>query len=151
MPKKNETSKEDKEKIELIDKEITLTCEDKEWEKLGTVLGSLETENGCTNNTTIWKELAKAYPKKSKALPTDEKNVENKVITNRKEEKTVILDHFLDRMQEKQRHEDVKNVLDLAKITFELWLKSFKRCKSPPIEINDLVTAIKSLKIVTFS
>ena len=95
--------------------------------------------------------MAKTYPKKSKALATDEKNVENKVIANRKEEKTVILDHFLDRMQEKQRHEDVKNVLDLENITFELWLESFKRCKSPSIEINELVTAIKSLKIVTFS
>ena len=120
MSKKKETSKEDKEKIEMIHKEITLTCEDKEWEKLGMVLGSLETENGCTNNTNIWKELAKAYPKKSQALPTDKKNVENKVIANRKEKKTVILDNFLDRMQENQRHEDVKNVLDLENITFEM-------------------------------
>ena len=92
--KKKEISKEDNDKIELLDKEITLACEDKEWEKLVKVLGSLETNTGCTNNTNVWKEMAKAYPKKSKALPTGVKNVENKVITNPKEKKTVILDHF---------------------------------------------------------
>ena len=145
--KKKEISKEDNDKIELLDKEITLACEDKEWEKLVKVLGSLETNTGCTNNTNVWKEMAKAYPKKSKALPTGVKNVENKVITNPKEKKTVILDHFLDRTQEKPPHEDVKNVLDLENKTFELRLESSKRCKSPPIEMNELETAIKSLKI----
>ena len=67
--------------------------------------------------------MAKTYPKKSKALATYEKNVENKVIANRKEEKTVILDHFFDTMQEKQRHEDVKNVLDMENINFEMDLQ----------------------------
>ena len=65
--KKKHLGKIETEKLELLDIEISLACEDREWEKLVYVLGSLETENGSTNNTNVWKKwqrhiLRKARP-----------------------------------------------------------------------------------------
>ena len=46
---KKHLGKIETEKLELLDIEISLACEDREWEKLVNVLGSLETENGSKN------------------------------------------------------------------------------------------------------
>ena len=96
---KKEDTKENIEKIENIENKIGSECEDMEWEKITKVLGKLETIDGSTDNKNIWKETRKAYPKKVKPLPTGVKNIEGKLITNVKEKKNVILDHFHHRMR----------------------------------------------------
>ena len=67
--KKKHLDAEDKVKVEFINKQIQAECENKEWEKLVKTLGNLETADGHTNNTNIWKEMMKAFPKKMKTVP----------------------------------------------------------------------------------
>ena len=64
--------------------------------------------------------MAQAYSKKCKTLPTEVKNIENKIGTNPCEKKTVILDHFLERMKEKPPKEDVQNILDIKKMVLKI-------------------------------
>ena len=61
LKNKNINSK-DREEIEIIDKEISEECEEKEWGKLNSVLGSLDSQD---SNINIWKQMRKRYPKKS--------------------------------------------------------------------------------------
>ena len=49
-------------------------------------MGELELGGG-TNNTNVWKQMRKAFPKKVKSLPTRVKNEQGKVITNPAEKK----------------------------------------------------------------
>ena len=60
--KKKKLNEVDKKTIDKIDEHLQEACEDREWEKLVKVLGSLETESGATNNTNVWKEFRKAFP-----------------------------------------------------------------------------------------
>ena len=145
--KKKILCEKDKDKLEVLVKEISLAYENREWEKLTNILGSLETENGSTNNTKVWKEMSKAYPKKSKILPTGVNNIENQIVTNPKEKKSVILDHFLERLKEKAPKEEVKNILDIGNEIFENRLKIVKKSKSSLIKMEELEIAIKSRKL----
>ena len=86
--KKKVKDKEDTFQIEELDKIIGEECEDKQIEKLQKVLGSLELQNGATNNTNIWKQMNKAFPKKTRPIPTGVINIEGKIITNPNEKKT---------------------------------------------------------------
>ena len=60
------------------------------------------------NNTNVWKEMRKAFPKKRKQDPTGLRNIDNKTITNPKEKKSVILKHFIHRMK-LEIHSPLKN------------------------------------------
>ena len=145
--KKKILSVEDKKKIDIIEKEISQACKDKEWEKLENTLGSLEANNGGTNNTNVWKELRKAYPKKVSSVPTGVKNIEGKIITNSKEKKKVILKHFFHRMRKRPVVEEVKTILNTKKETFRLKLDNARKNKSPPIDMKELEKVLKSLKV----
>ena len=83
--KKKVKNQKDLEDMEMLDKEITKECEEKEWEKLNNILGSLDSPD---TNTNIWKQMRKAYPKKMKPLPTGVKDMEKKINykSKRKEE-----------------------------------------------------------------
>ena len=103
-------SSEEEKKVDNIDKLISKEFPDKEYEKLEKVIGELETENGSTNTTNMWKEFRKAYPKKVRPVPTGVKNKYGKVITNPNEKKYVIQKHFKHRMRERPTHADVREV-----------------------------------------
>ena len=74
LKKKNPNLK-DKNDIELLDKDITVECEEKEWKKLTEILGNLDSKE---TNMNIWKQMRKAYPKKTKPLSTGVKDMEIK-------------------------------------------------------------------------
>ena len=74
---------EDEEILVKIEKEISDEIADKEFKKLEQVVGEL----GTDTNLHIWKEMRKAFPRKSKPLPTGVMNVKGKVITNPKEKR----------------------------------------------------------------
>ena len=144
--KKKNLSMEEKEKVNIIEKELSQACEDREWEKLENVLGSLETNSGGTDNLNVWRELRKAFTKKVKSVPTGFKNIEGKTVTNSKEKKKVILKHFVHRMRKRQAVEEVKDILNTKKETFALKLEMAKNNKSPPIQMEELEKVLKSLK-----
>ena len=82
---KRKLNPKDLKDIEVIENEISIECEDREFKKLHNVLGSLSERDG---NSNIWRQMRKSFPKKTKSLPTGVKNVEEKVITHPKEKKT---------------------------------------------------------------
>ena len=106
-------SEDDMVKLDNLNKAITNQCEDKEFEKLQKVLGEIETVSGSTNVTNVWKEMKKAFPKKSKPLPSGVLNIIGKIITNPEEKKKVVLNHFEHRMRKRPVVEYVKEILDL--------------------------------------
>ena len=114
--------KEGQTKIDALDVKITEACEDREWDKLVKVLGSLETGRGDTNHNNVWKEMKKAFPNKTKQVPTGVNNLENKTVTNPNEKKGVILNHFIHRMRKRPIKEEVKEILGLKMETFRLRL-----------------------------
>ena len=124
--KKQQHNEKDKARIEALDKEIKEECENKEWDKLVKTLGSLETADGHTNNTNIWKEMRKAYPKKTTTVPIGVKNIEGKLLTNPIEKKKIVLDHFLHRMRKRPEMEDVKDVIKINEDIFNIRLKLAK-------------------------
>ena len=133
--------------VEELDKQLSEACEEREWEKLVKVLGSLETDHGSTNNTNVWREMKKAYPKKLKPLSTGVKNIEGKVITNPDEKKNIILKHFLHRMRRRSTKEEFKEIININEDTFRLRIEMSKSKKSDPISMNELNKALKSLKL----
>ena len=113
--KKIHREKDDMDKVDEIDKIIREECQDKEMEKLQNVIGSLDLNNGGTNNTNIWKQMKKAFPSKTRPIPTGVMNKEGKVITNPIEKKNVKLEHFKNRMRNRPVKEEVKDVMNLKK------------------------------------
>ena len=137
----------DKKRVDELNEQIHVACEDREWNTLVKVLGSLETDHGSTNNTNVWKEMKKAFPKKVKPVPTGVQNIEGKVITNPKEKKGVILNHFMHRMRKRPVKEELEEVLNLNDDTFRLRIEMAKKKKSTPITLEELNRSLKSLKI----
>ena len=144
--KKKTLTKEDEHHIDDIEKEITGEIADKEFDKLEKVLGNMETDSGETDYTNIWKEMRKAYPKKSNPLPTGVRNVQGKVITNPKEKKNVTLEHFTHRMRKRKVKDEIKEIEALNTKLFKKRLNETKNVKSPPFEISELNKVLKSLK-----
>ena len=137
---------EDKVRMEILNKQLQDECENREWENLVKTLGSLETADGHTNNTNIWKEMRKAFPQKNKTVPTGVKNIEGKLITNPIEKKKVVLDHFLHRMRKRPEVEDVKDVIKTNREVFNLRLMLAKLRKSYNFTTEELELVLKSLK-----
>ena len=144
--KKKVFTKEDEKKVELIENEISDEVADKEYKKIKNIIGEIETEGGTTNNTNIWKELRKAYPKKSKPIPTGVKNIQGKVITNPKEKKKVIINHFEHRMRKRKAVEDAKSVIEMNEEIFRIRLKEANENKSKEFDMKELEKVLKSLK-----
>ena len=63
--------------------------------------------------------MRKAFPKKSKPLPTGVLNFKGKVITNPKEKRTITLEHFEHRMRERSVKEDTKEINNINNILFQ--------------------------------
>ena len=71
-----------------------IEVKDKEFEKIQKALIDFKTEIGKINSTNVWKELEKAYPRKTKPLPLGAKNIHGQVITDPEEKEKVTLQHF---------------------------------------------------------
>ena len=136
----------DKKTVDELNEQIHIACEDREWNTLVKVLGSLETDHGSTNNTNVWKEMKKAFPKKVKLVPTGVQNIEGKVITNPNEKKGVILNHFMHIMRKRPVKEELKEVLNVNDEKFRIRIEMAKKKKSTPITLEELNRALKSLK-----
>ena len=139
--KRKTITQEDIIRIENIEKDISNECEDKELEKLEKIMSEIE-----TNKTNIWKEMRKAYPNKTKPIPTGVKDIKGRVITNPSERKQVTLDHFNHRMRKRPVNDDVKDIVELKYDIFEDMLKETQNNKSPPFNMKDLDIVLKSLK-----
>ena len=146
ISKQKTISEVEEDKLDEIEKQITDECSNKEMEKLARVLGKLDTEKGGTNTTNVWKEFRKAYPKKSKPLPTGVKNINGKGITNPKEKKDITLKHFVHRMRKRPKHDEVKEIMTIEDDTFKKRLEKAKQNKSPPFNTDELNLVLKSLK-----
>ena len=76
---KNKTlTPDDDEQVEIMEAKITDEIATREFEILKKISGDLNIET----NTSIFKELRKAFPPKSKPIPTGIKNFKGKLITN---------------------------------------------------------------------
>ena len=112
--RKKSLTQKDEEIIENIEKEITGEIADREFEKLEKIMGDF----GTDTNTSIWKEIRKAFPSKNKPLPTGVMNNRGKVITHPKEKKNVTLTHFEHRMRKRAVKEEVVELEDLNQKRF---------------------------------
>ena len=72
--KKKTFTSDDDEEVEIIEAKITDEIATKEFNKLKKITGDLDVET----NTNIWKKLRKAFPPKSKPIPTGIKNLKGK-------------------------------------------------------------------------
>ena len=90
--------------------------------------------------------MKKAVPNKTKQVPTGVNNIENKTVKNPEEKKIVILNHFVRQMRKRPMKEEVKEILEVKMETFKMRIESAKLKKSPPITMNELEKALKSLK-----
>ena len=145
--KKKHMDEGDKEEVERIEKYISDKCEDAEYDKLESILGSLETSAGTTDMSNVWKQMRKSYPKKVRPLPTGVKNVSGKVITNPEEKKKVILEHFRHRMRKRPAQDDVKNVIKNKEALYRKRTLAAQNVKSPPFQMTELETILKSLMV----
>ena len=145
VKQKNVSSREE-ERIDEIDDNISKECSDLEFEKLVKVLGELETESGGTNSTNVWKEFRKAYPKKSRPVPTGVKNIQGKVITNPEEKKTITLNHFKHRMRKRPTHKEVSDIVKVQDKTFLMRIEHARKNKSEEFTMAELEKVLKNLK-----
>ena len=112
-------------RVENIEIEISNQCEGKELEKLERVMDEIE-----TNKTNIWREMRKAFPNKTKPIPTGVKDIKGRVITNPKERKEVTLNHFDFRMRKRPIVEDVREIVELQDDLFKIRLVKAQKKKS---------------------
>jgi hypothetical protein len=133
--KKRHLSAEDYKALDELEAKISGECEEKEWEKLREVLKGLDTSE---RNTQIWKQMKRAYPNKTKPVPTGVMNIEGKVITNPKEKGKVILDHFTHRMRKHPVMDEIREISDLIEQLFQKRLKLAKNVRSQPFTIEEL-------------
>ena len=144
MKHKNLTE-DDQARVEQIESKISEECSEKEIEKLKEALGELELGGG-TNNTNVWKQMRKAFPKKVKSLPTGVKNEQGKVITNPAEKKKVTQNHFIHRMRKRSTVDEVKDIRDSNEKVFLDRLELARKNKCPPFTEDELDKVLKSLK-----
>ena len=90
--------------------------------------------------------MRKAFPTKSKPLPTGVKNREGKLITNSKEKRKVTVEHFEHRMRKRKIKEEATEVDELDTQLFEKRIKEAMTNKSPVFEMKELEKVLKSLK-----
>ena len=145
LMKDKHLSEVQQERVEEIDDAISEACSEKELEKLKEAIGELEVGGG-TNNTNVWKQMRKAFPKKSKPLPTGIKNEEGKVITNPTEKKRVTQRHFLHRLRKRSVVNDVKDIRELNENVFLDRLKLARKNSSPEFTDIELDKVLKNLK-----
>ena len=142
IKRKKKMTLEDEQVIDDIEKEITDDIADREYENIEKIVGNLEADT----NHNIWKEMRKAFPTKSKPLPTGVKNLEGKLITKSKEKRKVTIEHFEHRMRKRAIKEEIKEVDELDTKLFEKRLKTAMTNKSPAFEMKELDKVLKSLK-----
>ena len=106
--------------MENIEAQISEECSNKEYEKLLKVVEELETKNGGTEFTNVWKQFRKAYPKKFKPVPTGVKNIHGKVITHPEEKKEITIKHFEHRMRKRPRHKETMEIGNIQEETLKL-------------------------------
>ena len=107
----------------------------------------LETENGHSNTTNMWKQFRKAYPKKARPVPTGVKNIHGKVITNPNEKKVIIQKHFEHRMRKRPTHLDVKDTDNIKETLFDIRIELASKNKSPEFTMIELEKVLKNLKV----
>ena len=139
--RKKEITHEEYMRVENIEIEISNQCEGKELEKLERVMDEIE-----TNKTNIWREMRKAFPNKTKPIPTGVKDIKGRVITNPTERKEVTLNHFDFRMRKRPIVEDVREIVELQDDLFKIRLVKAQKNKSPPFTRKELDIVLKSLK-----
>ena len=139
---KNKTlTPDDDEQVEIIEAKITDEIATREFEILKKITGDLDI------NTSIWKELRKAFPPISKPIPTGIINVTGKLITNPQEKNKVTLEHFKYRRRKREIKDEVN---DMEKLNSELFEKRVQREKVNhriPFDIVELDNVKKSLKL----
>ena len=138
-------SEDEHDRIETIETRISEECSEKEIENLKEALGELELGGG-TNNTNVWKQMRKAFPKKAKPLPTGVKNEQGKVITNPAEKMKVTQNHFVHRMRKRSAVDEVKAIRESNEKVFLGRLELARRNKSPDFTEDELDKVLKSLK-----
>ena len=144
---KNFLSTDDfEDKLDILENKISQECANKEFDKLVKVVGELETGSGGTESTNVWKQFRKAYPKKSKPIPTGVKNINKKVITNPEEKKEITIKHFEHRMRTRPRHHEAKEIGQIQEETLKLCIEDSKRNKSLPFSMIELEKVLKHLK-----
>ena len=72
-------------------------------------------------------------------------NKEGKVITNPKEKKTIILEHFKNRLRKRPAKEEVNEIITLGEQLFQKRYKHAKGVKSPEFSMTELEFTLKSL------
>ena len=140
--KKKTLDLEDEEEVDRIERGITDEIANREFERLEKITGDLDVDS----NTNIWKELRKAFPPKSKPIPSGIKNMQGKTITNPREKEKITLDHFKHRMRKRAVKEEVKEIDKINLNLFENRLKKAKLNKSEPFKMQELEKVLKSLK-----
>ena len=145
--KKGNLNYKDRQEINKLDEELTVECSDKEFEKVTKICGTLETNSGVTNVTNIWRQFKKAYPTKTKPLPTGVQNVEGKIITNPKEKQKVILEHFTHRMRKRPVKQEVMEILNKSEELFRKRVENAKTVKNCPFEMKELEDMLKCMKL----
>ena len=72
-------------------------------------------------------------------------NKEGKVVTNPKEKKTIILEHFKNRLRKRPAKQEVKEIITLGEQLFQKRYKHAKGVKSPEFSMTELEFTLKSL------
>ena len=130
--KKRVLQREDEERIDEIENEITKEIADMELEKIERAMGDLDSDT----NKNIWKELRKAYPKNTPPIPTGVKTINGRVITNPNEKRNVTLQHFLHRMRNRETKIEVKEIRKLHSDIFKERLEKARHITSPPFSMT---------------
>ena len=137
-----------KERIKQIEEDIG---DDVAKDNYKVVVDTLkELGDGCNLNGSgrkrLWALLKKRFPKNSNAVPVGKKNSIGKLITNHKELKHLYLKTYTQRLRNRPIKDEFEDLKELKEDLFNIRLKLAKKKKSEPWTLNDLETALKTLK-----
>ena len=131
--------------LQTIEEEISMECDEKNYNIIAEQLGSITNKDGGTHNAGVWRLRKKLFPKPMEQLSA-KKDKEGNITTNPDTIKEIYLDAYSDRLKHREMNPGLLKLKLLREELFQQRLKICKSRKSPAWTIDDLDKVLGKLK-----
>ena len=137
----------DKEEVDVFEQKLK---EDEARKNKEEFIRNINTLKGNGINDGVWKLREKYFPKKEPSAPVAKRNEEGQIITNEHELKELYLNHFINRMRDREILPSLKAYEEETNLELEAVLKETSKIKTPDWTMKDLDNVLKKLKSKRF-
>ena len=96
----------------------------------------------------MWKLKNEYFPKKENSVPSAKVNEKGILISNPNELKNLYLDHFVERLRERQMIQELENMKESVEGEFNEVIEIFKENESPEWNESECEKVLRNLKLM---